>query len=162
MELLVLPQTWVTVSFVLFILIVIFKGKSILLSALDQHIAKATRELDEAYSLREEAMKLLAESARAERDAETQAQNILREAVEYAEVLTRNAEVDVKLRISRLEALSHERIRMVKERALHKIRQETAEQTTEAIRLLLTKRRDQQSEDATIEQSIDAIRERLQ
>ncbi len=60
-ELLKQAETWVALSFLIFVAFVLWKGLKPTLGALDARAAKIKQELDDAQRLREEAQKLLAE-----------------------------------------------------------------------------------------------------
>ena len=102
------PESWVLVSFILFIaLLVYLKVPAMMAKMLDERSAKIAKELDEARKLREEAAALLAEykakrsgaeadakaiMARAQEDAEEYGQEMRRKLTETLERRTRQAE----------------------------------------------------------------------
>ena len=71
---------WVAIPVVLFIALVIYKGALRSLSkALDDRSDKIKAELDEARRLREEAQQLLASYHRKQKEAEAQAEEIVKQ-----------------------------------------------------------------------------------
>ena len=83
-------ESWVLVSFILFVaLLVYLKVPKILMRLLDEHSFKVKSQLDEARKLRDDAAAMLADYKHKQADAEKQAADILEnakaEAVQLAE-----------------------------------------------------------------------------
>ena len=75
------PSFWVGVSFVLFVLLIVyFKVPGQMTKALDDRADRIRQELDDAQKLREEAQALLAEYQRKRTEAEKEAEDIVTQA----------------------------------------------------------------------------------
>ena len=86
------PESWVAVSFVLFVgLLVYLKVPAMLASMLDERSAKIARELAEARKLREEAQSLLTSYQKKRTEAEKDAADIIDLARKEAESYTAEA-----------------------------------------------------------------------
>ena len=71
-------ESWVLVSFILFVgLLIYLKVPKILMRLLDEHSFKVKSQLDEASKLRDEAAAMLADYRKKQADAERQAAEIL-------------------------------------------------------------------------------------
>ena len=71
-------ESWVLVSFILFVALLIYlKVPKILMRLLDEHSFKVKSQLDEARKLRDEAAEMLADYKKKQADAELQAADIL-------------------------------------------------------------------------------------
>ena len=79
-------ESWVLVSFLLFVgLLIYLKVPKILMRLLDEHSFKVKSQLDEARKLREEAAAMLADYKKKQADAEQQAADIIANAKTEAE-----------------------------------------------------------------------------
>lgn len=79
-------ESWVLVSFLLFIgLLVYLKVPKILMRLLDEHSFRVSMQLTEARKLRDEAAEMLADYKKKQADAETQAADIMARAKADAE-----------------------------------------------------------------------------
>jgi F-type H+-transporting ATPase subunit b len=89
-------ESWVLVSFILFVaLLVYLKVPAMLATMLDARSSKIAKELDDARHLREEAAALLAEYQKKRADAEKQADDIIARA--KADMVAYTAEAKKKL-----------------------------------------------------------------
>jgi F-type H+-transporting ATPase subunit b len=79
-------ESWVLVSFLLFVALLIYlKVPAMLAKMLDERAAKISKDLDEARKLREEAQALLDSYKKKRVEAETEAANIISQAKVQAE-----------------------------------------------------------------------------
>ena len=79
-------ESWVLVSFILFVgLLIYLKVPKILMRLLDEHSFKVKSQLDEARKLRDEAAQMLASYKKKQADAEQQAVDIMASAKTEAE-----------------------------------------------------------------------------
>ena len=111
MEFLAKPETWVLVSFVLFIaLLAYLKVPGMIGKALDKRADAIRTELEEAQKLREEAQAILADYRRRQSDAEKEAEEIVRHAKEEAAALKVEAEKKLEENLARRTKLAEEKI----------------------------------------------------
>jgi len=106
MEFLRDPETWVTVAFIIF---VVLAGKPIgraVAGMLDARAAKIKAQLDEARALRDEAERLLAENQRKQIAAVKEAETILAQAREATERVRREAMANLEAAFARREKMA--------------------------------------------------------
>ena len=95
-------EFWVGVSFLIFIGILVYaKVPGMLAKSLDDRAEAIRKELDGARRLREEAQDLLADYQRKQREAETEAQQIVEGARREAEALKAEGERSMKEALAR-------------------------------------------------------------
>mgnify|MGYP001285167669 CR=1 FL=1 len=150
------PEFWVAVAFVIFVVLVYRKAKATIVGALDERAEKIRRELEEAQRLREEAQALLAQSQRRQREALKEAEAIIAHAREEAERLRRAAETDIEEQIRRREAQAMDKIAQAEAAALQQVRDMTVDIAIDATRRILSERLDDKQSAALVD---DAIRE---
>ncbi len=156
-ELLKDAETWVAVSFLIFVAFMLWKGLRPMLGALDARAAKIRQELDDAQRLREEAQKLLAEYQRKERDAEGEAEAMLAHAREEAGRLRAKAAEDLKASIARREAQALDRIAQAEAQAEADVRAEAVNLAIAATRHLLAGKLDTKEANKLVDQSIKEL-----
>lgn len=156
-ELLKDAETWVAVSFLIFVAFMLWKGLKPMLGALDARAAKIKQELDDAQRLREEAQKLLAEYQRKERDAEAEAEAMLAHAREEAGRLRAKAAEDLKASIARREAQALDRIAQAEAQAEADVRAEAVNLAIAATRHLLAGKLDTKEANKLVDQSIKEL-----
>lgn len=113
---------WTSVAFVIFVLLVIWKARPAIKSAVGGRIEAIRAELDTAESLKEEAHSILAEIQRQQRDALKQAEEIVAHA--KAEVKHMKAEARKKLdeSLARREAQAMDKITQAETQAIQEVR----------------------------------------
>ncbi|WP_207486014.1 F0F1 ATP synthase subunit B family protein [Arenibaculum pallidiluteum] len=155
------PEFWVAVAFVVFVVLVFRKAKTIILSTLDERAEKIRRELEEAQRLREEAQALLAQSQRKQREALKEAEDIVAHARDEAERLRRTAETEMEEHIRRREAQAVDKIAQAEASALQQVRDMTVDIAIDATRRILTERMDERQSSALVEESIRELPKNL-
>ncbi len=95
-ELLSEPETWIIVTFLLFVGGVFKTVKKLLFKVLDERSAKIDAELKQAQSLREEAEKVLALYKKKQAEYTKEAAEILSKAREDAEQMVKQADKDLQ------------------------------------------------------------------
>ncbi len=81
------PELSVAIAFVIFVILVGWKGTSRITAAVDKRAQNIRRQLDEAQNLREEAQAALADYQRQQRDALDEAEQIISNAKQEVERL---------------------------------------------------------------------------
>lgn len=160
-EILKEAETWVAVSFLIFVAFVLWKGLKPMLGALDARAAKIKQELDDARRLREEAQKLLAEYQRKERDAASEAEAMLAHAREEAARLRAQAAEDLLASIARREAQALDRIAQAEAQAEADVRAEAVNLAIAATRHLLAGKLDAKQADKLIDRSFKELAGKL-
>ena len=103
MEGIVWESVWVAVGFVIFVALVWKRIGNVLNTMLDDRSARIKADLDEARTLREEALDELHQFQRLHREAAEEAKAILKNAEATAENIRENAEATAKETIKRRE-----------------------------------------------------------
>ena len=114
---------WVAVSFVGFIaLIVYFKVPGKVTGALDDRAEAIRKELDEARRLREDAQAILADYQRKQRDAEREAESIIKQAKAEAKMMAEETRASLKDQLERRTELAQDKIARAEAQALNEVR----------------------------------------
>ena len=82
---------WVTIAFILFFLLVWKKGKNALLSILDERSSLIETELNEAKSLKKEALEELRLALQNQKNVSDEAENLIKDAKETAKKIQEEA-----------------------------------------------------------------------
>jgi F-type H+-transporting ATPase subunit b len=126
-------EFWVGVSFVIFLAILVYmKVPAMLGKALDDRAEAIRKELDSARRLREEAQDLLADYQRKQREAETEAQQIIEGARREAEALKAEGERSMREALARRTRLAEEKIARAEAQAMAEVRAAAVEAATTA------------------------------
>ena len=119
---------WVAIPVVLFLALVIYKGALRSLSkSLDDRADKIKAELDEARRLREEAQALLASYHRKQKEAEAQAEDIVKQARTDAEHMAVQARKDLTERLERRAAQAEAKIVNAEAQAMSEVKAKAAD-----------------------------------
>jgi F-type H+-transporting ATPase subunit b len=122
------PTTWVFIAVVLFFVMLAYFGvHKKIAGALDARADKIREELDEARRLREEAQTLLASFQRKQKEAEAQAEDIVRQARTDAENMAAQARADLSERIERRAAQAEAKIANAEAQALSEVKSKAAD-----------------------------------
>ena len=119
---------WVAIPVVLFLALVVYKGalRSVGQS-LDDRADKIKGELDEARRLREEAQTLLASYHRKQKEAEAQAEDIIKQARTDAEHMAVQARKDLTERLERRAAQAEAKIANAEAQAMSEVKAKAAD-----------------------------------
>ena len=129
---------WVAICVALFFVVLFWKGAhKALAKALDDRADKIKAELDEARRLREEAQALLASYQRKQKEAEEQAEDIVKQARHDAEVMAERSRADLKERLERRAAMAEAKIANAEAQALAEVKAKAADIALEAAESLL-------------------------
>ena len=121
------PDISVAIAFVIFIVLVVWKGTKKLTAGLDQRADAIRKQLDETQNLREEAQAALASYQRQQRDALAEADEIVAQAKVDAERLKVQAENVLTATIKRREEQAVERIAQAEATAIKDVRDQAIE-----------------------------------
>jgi len=157
MELLQDTNIWVLFSFILFLFILWRYGKPAFLNLLDTRIASIRDEIATAESLRIEAQELLAQYQRKQRDAQKEADAILKRAKSHAASITKQAEADLKDISARREQQLKERLARMENNAKREIQTYAAELAVQATTQIIIQNMDKKTNENLIDQSIKTL-----
>ena len=121
------PDISVAIAFVIFVVLVAWKGTKKLTAGLDQRADAIRKQLDETQNLREEAQAALASYQRQQRDAMAEADEIVAQAKADAERLKVQAENVLTATIKRREEQAVERIAQAEATAIKDVRDQAIE-----------------------------------
>ncbi|MCA8931345.1 MAG: F0F1 ATP synthase subunit B [Rhodospirillaceae bacterium] len=154
-------ELWLLVALIIVIAAAWKPMKRAMLSALDNRADRIRNELDEAQRLREEAQSLLATMQRQQRDALSDAEEIISHARQDAERLRAQAAAELEVNLKRREQLAMERIGQAESAALAEVRSLAVDVAATAARVVLEKSVDKDRGSALIDESIAALDGRL-
>ena len=117
----------VAIAFVIFVVLVAWKGTKRITAGLDQRAEAIRKQLDETQNLREEAQAALASYQRQQRDALVEAAEIVAQAKVDVERLKTQAEVVLTATLKRREEQAVERIAQAEATALKDVRDQAIE-----------------------------------
>ncbi len=121
-------KTWVLIPVILFLALIIYKGAfKALNKSLDDRADAIEAELDEARRLREEAQALLASYHRKQKEAETQAEEIVKQARSDAENMAVQARKDLTERLERRAAQAEAKIANAEAQAMSEVKAKAAD-----------------------------------
>lgn len=145
---------WVAVSFIGFILLLIWKGSDAVKGAIFGRIERIRAEIEQAEELKEEANRRLAEAKKAQRDAETQAEQIVENAKKEAAAMKKEAQQRLEETIARREAQAKDKIAQAEASAIREVRGKAVDMAILAARSVIA---DQMSGPAGAKAMDDAI-----
>ena len=121
------PDISVAIAFVIFVVLVAWKGTKKLTAGLDRRADAIRKQLDETQNLREEAQAALASYQRQQRDALVEADEIVAQAKADAERMKVQAENVLTATIKRREEQAVERIAQAEATAIKDVRDQAIE-----------------------------------
>lgn len=137
---LVSPELWVLVSFVLFLaLLVYYKIPDKVVKALDNRADRIRAELEEARRLREEAQSILADYQQKRRDAEKEAEDIIAMARREAQFYAEESRKALNESLQRRVRLAEEKISRAEEQAVQDIRSQSADAAVAAAETIVAR-----------------------
>ena len=141
MEFISQPASWTLVAFIIFVGIGLYlKAPKMITNLLDEQIQRVKKELSDAIELKEEANTLLAEYQRKKEDALKEADDIIANAKERAQIYEQAALTKSEEIIKRQEAQSIEKINQAELQAMSKIQQTIVEQSINAAEKLVSEK----------------------
>lgn len=128
-----MAEFWVAVAFFIFVALLIYlKVPGMLAKALDDRAETIRKDLDAARKLREEAQDLLADYQAKQRQAETEAQQIIEEARREAEALKAEGDKALQESLARRTRIAEEKIARAEAQAVAEVRAVAVEAATAA------------------------------
>jgi F-type H+-transporting ATPase subunit b len=156
------PESWVAVSFVIFVGVLLYVGAHRkLLEALDHRSARIKAELDEARRLRDEAAALLAAYQQKQREAEREAEAIIADANAEAERVASEARSKMEEFVARRTKLAEAKIGQAETQALADVRAAAADAAISAAEAILRDTAKGKIADDLIAQGIADVKAKL-
>ena len=162
MDFLSTPEFWVAVSFVGFVLLIMyFKVPAQMGALLDDRADKIRNELDEARRLREEAQAMLAEFERKQRDAQKEAESIITLAKQEAETLAKETREKLKDSLERRGKIAEEKIARAEEQAVSEVRSVAVNVAIAAAEQIIESKMTPAASKKLVDQSIKDLKTKL-
>jgi F-type H+-transporting ATPase subunit b len=156
------PEFWVGVGFVLVIGLLVWKGiPGMVGRMLDQRSAVIAAELSEAKRLHDEAVALLADYKKKSASAESEAQSIITDARAEAERFAVESRASLKTQIERRAQAAQDKIAQAEAAAMNEIRALAANAAAGAAEKLIAARMDENRAATLIEGSIKDLGSKL-
>ncbi len=156
------PETWVLVSFLLFIGLLVHLGvPQLVLRALDERAERIRKELEEARRLHEEARKVLAEVEARREQAEAEAKEIVQTARAEAEAVTHEMRKQFDELMARQQAAAEQRIKLAQDTAVREIRAHVAERAVQVAEAVLREEVRGKTATALLDEAIREAAEKL-
>ncbi len=157
MEGIVWESVWVAVGFVIFVALVWKRIGNVLNTMLDDRSARIKADLDEARTLREEALDELHQFQRLHREAAEEAKAILKNAEATAERIRENAEATAKETIKRREQQATAKIRAAETAMISELREKAASLAVASAAQIITSKLDGKAGLALIDKAAGEI-----
>ncbi len=153
---------WVAVAFFGFMaLLVYYKVPALVTKALDDRAAEIKRTLDEARALREEAQKVLADYQRKQRNAQSEAEDIIALAEREAKAYAEEARQALAESLERRSRLAEEKIARAEAQAVAEVRALAANVAVAAAEKLIAQKLTSKTADSLIDQTIADIKTKM-
>ncbi len=150
---------WVAVSFFLFIALIVYLAvPRKIISALDKRAESIQRELAEARRLREEAQAILADYQRKQRDAETEANDIIAQAEREAQAYAEETRKQFEDMLNRRVQMADEKIARAEAQAVAEVRGRAVDASVEAAEQIIGEKLSEDKAQALVQQSVDQLK----
>ncbi len=150
-------SAWLTLSFIIFAVILYKAGKDAILKALDKRIEKIRTDISSAENLRVESQELLAQYERKHRDAVKEAEDIIKNAEKHAAEIKKNADIELKETMARREKQLQERLERMKTSAIAEIQQYATDIAIKATTEIIATKLDKAANANLVDQSIKQL-----
>ena len=133
---------WVAIAFILFFVLVWKKGKKALLSLLDERSSLIEQELNEAKSLKEEALEELRLALQNQKNVSDEAENLIKDAKETAKKIQEEANLKSIEMIKRKEEQAKQKILSLEAEAIKNIKDITSHIVIESSKIYIKNKLD--------------------
>ena len=156
------PDISVAIAFVIFVVLVAWKGTKKLTAGLDQRADAIRKQLDETQNLREEAQAALASYQRQQRDALVEADEIVAQAKADAERMKVQAENVLTATIKRREEQAVERIAQAEATAIKDVRDQAIELAIGVATKIITEKMTKTVQNELVKDAADDLMKKFQ
>ena len=154
--------TWVAVSFVIFVVLVVWKAGPGILKGLDKRGIEIRSQLDEARQLREEAEKQLAEYQRKHAQAMDEAKEIVASAKREAASIQEKSEANLQALLARREQSALDKLAQAEANATQEVKAQAVAYAIESTNQIMAKKVTAKSDAALVDDAIGQVTARLQ
>ncbi|NTU77625.1 MAG: F0F1 ATP synthase subunit B [Alphaproteobacteria bacterium] len=151
------PYTWYILALIIFFGVIYRYVRKPILGWLDGEIAKVKDELNQAKKLRADAAALLADYQSKQKEALSEAEDIISSAREEAVRLRAEAEANLQRALERHEQQAVERIHLAEAEALAEVRAAVIDQAMAAARAELAKKLDPALAGRLVDQAVAEV-----
>jgi len=153
---------WVLLGFLIVIGLFVWQGVGKTIGNILSNRAKGiSDQLDEARNLREEAQRLLAKYQQQQREAETEAEEIIALAKADDKAMSADAKRTLDEQVARRTQAAHDRIARAEAQALAEVRAQTADLSISAAQEIIKARTDGAAQKALLDRAIADVRGKL-
>ena len=149
---------WVAIAFILFFVLVWKKGKKAIMSLLDERSSLIENELNEARSLKEEALEELRLALQNQKNVSDEAENLIKDAKETAKKIQEEANLKSLEMIKRKEEQAKQKILSLEAEAIRNIREFTSLIVIESSKTYIKDKLDDQENVNLISKSSNEIK----
>ena len=149
---------WVAIAFILFFVLVWKKGKKAILSLLDERSSLIEKELNEAKSLKEEALEELRLALQNQKNVSDEAENLIKNAKETARKIQEEANLKSLDMIKRKEEQAKQKILSLEAESIKNIKEITSRVVIESSKSYIKSKLDDKENDALISKSSKEIK----
>ena len=149
---------WVAIAFILFFVLVWKKGKKAILSLLDKRSSLIEKELNEAKSLKEEALEELRLALQNKKNVSDEAENIIKDAKETANKIQEEANLKSLELIRRKEEQAKQKISSLEAESIKNIKEVTSRIVIESSKTYIKEKLDSKENVNLISKSSDKIK----
>ena len=149
---------WVAIAFILFFILVWKKGKEAVLYLLDERSSLIEKELNEAKSLKEEALEELRLALQNQKNVSDEAENIIKDAKETANKIQEEANLKSLEMIKRKEEQAKQKILSLEAESIKKIRDVTSRIVIESSKTYIKEKLDGKENVNLISKSSEKIK----
>ena len=149
---------WVAIAFILFFVLIWKKGKKAILSILDERSSLIEKELNEAKSLKEEALEELRLALQKQKNVSDEAENLIKDAKETAKKIQEEANLKSLEMIKRKEEQAKQKILSLESEALKNIKVITSNIVIESSKTYIKQKLDDKENINLISKSSNEIK----
>ena len=149
---------WVAIAFILFFVLVWKRGKKAILSLLDERSLLIEKELNEAKSLKEEALEELRLALQNQKNVSDVAENLIKDAKETAKKIQEEANLKSLEMIKRKEEQAKQKILSLEAEAIKNIKEITSSIVIESSKTYIKEKLDKKENINLILKSSNEIR----
>ena len=149
---------WVAIAFLLFFVLVWKKGKKAILSLLDERSLLIEKELNEAKSLKEEALEELRLALQNQKNVSDEAENLIKNAKETAKKIQEESNLKSLEMIKRKEEQAKQKILSLEAEAIRNIREITSSIIIESSKTYIKQKLDNKENINLISKSSNEIK----
>ena len=155
------PETWILVSFVIFIGLVSKKAYTAITSTLDSRATRINEELEQATGLREEAQALLAQYERQQRGLSEETDAMLVRARRDSEILVESGTARLNQQLMQREKQALQNIAHSEAQVMNEVRAVASDVAMAAAAQLISENLDKPQAETLINDSISSLQNRL-